>query len=205
MSDTVARPLTAKGQRTRDRIIDAAAALMVEHGIAAVSLDLVGKTTATSKSQMYHYFSSKNELVGAVVEHVSSQILSFQRGLLEDMTTIEDLEHWADVIVDFQRQGDSFAGCPLGTLASELSGDPNQPRAEIELAFGEWGALLEQGFVNMKEHGEFREDANPRSLALSTLAALQGGLLMSKATQDVESLRIPLDSAIAYVRGCLIS
>ncbi len=55
------RPLTAKGQATRRRIVDTAADLMVERGVLAVSLDDVGRVTSTSKSQMYHYFANKEK------------------------------------------------------------------------------------------------------------------------------------------------
>ena len=61
------RPLTAKGRDTRRRIVETASDLMVERGVSAVSLDEVGRATATSKSQMYHYFASKDDLVAAVV------------------------------------------------------------------------------------------------------------------------------------------
>ena len=200
MTGTVSRSLTAKGQRTRDRIVSAAALMMVERGIAAVSLDDVGRATATSKSQMYHYFDSKDQLVAAVVDHVGGEILDFQLELLRDMDSLDDVERWADAIVAHQRQSDSFKGCPLGTLASELSGDRRHPQPRIETAFARWEALLEEGLSRMKVRGGLRSDADPHRLAVATLAALQGGLLMAKATQDEASLRIPLDAAIDYLR-----
>jgi len=204
VSDTIARPLTAKGRRTRDRIVAAAADLMVERGVASVSLDEVGRATSTSKSQMYHYFASKDELVGAVVEHVGDEILTFQGSLLEGMTGLEDVERWADAVVAHQRQGDAYCGCPLGTLASELAGDPQRPQPQIEAAFADWEQLLEEGLSRMVANGRLVADADPHRLAVATLAALQGGLLMAKATQDESSLRIPLEAAIDYLRGFLV-
>lgn len=75
------RPLTAKGRATRRRIVDMASDLMVERGVLAVSLDEVGRVTSTSKSQMYHYFASKDDLVAAVVTCVRDRILAFNRDL----------------------------------------------------------------------------------------------------------------------------
>jgi len=200
VTDTTARPLTAKGKRTRDLIVAAAAELMVERGAAAVSIDDVCGVTHTSKSQMYHYFASRDQLVTAVLEYVGDGILAFQSSLLRGMETLGDVERWADAIVASQRSNKAFSGCPLGTLASELSGDPQHPQPQIEEAFATWRQLLEEGLGRMAANGQLKADVNPHHLAVATLAALQGGLLMAKATQDESSLRIPLDAAIDYLR-----
>ena len=200
VSEPTSTLLTAKGKRTRDRIVAAAAALMVERGVAAVSLDEVGRATSTSKSQMYHYFGSKEGLISAVVALVGSDILRFQRGLLVDVASIDDVERWADAIVVAQRQGATYSGCPLGTLASELSGDVDHPQPQIERAFVAWETLLEDGLARMVANGVLIPGTDPHRLAVATLAALQGGLLMAKATQDEASLRIPLEAAVAHLR-----
>ena len=117
------RPLTAKGRCTRRRIVNTASDLMVERGVSAVSLDEVGRATSTSKSQMYHYFASKDDLVAAVVACVRDRILAFQGDLLVGVESVEGLRGWTDSIVDLHRQAPGWSGCPLGTLSSELVGE----------------------------------------------------------------------------------
>ncbi len=199
MPPTSVRQLTPKGQRTRERIVDAASGLMVTHGVAAVSLDDVGRATATSKSQMYHYFASKDDLVDAVVHHVGTDIVGFHRQLLAEVTDLEGLGRWAEAIVELQVSAPSFCGCPLGTLASELGGDPIHRRPEVEQAFAAWEQLLEERLRVMVDAGALSSDADPHALAVATLASLQGGLLMAKATQDPSYLRIPLAAALEHL------
>jgi len=200
-TDTISgRPLTAKGRETRRRIVEAASDLMVERGVAGVSLDEVGRATFTSKSQMYHYFVSKDELVSAVVSHVRDRILAFQGDLLVTVTSIDDLQGWADSIVAFQRQLHQWSGCPLGTLASELIGEPGVGRIDIRDAFDSWKQLLHHALERLRTSGMLRAEADPERLAMATLASLQGGLLMSKAFQDECSLTVALDAAIDYLR-----
>lgn len=194
------RVLTSKGQRTRERIVEAAATLMVERSVAAVSLDEVGRATSTSKSQLYHYFASKDELLTAVADHVGQTVLGFQVPLLRDAESLEDLERWTDAIVDHQRRGRCLSGCPLGTLAAELSGH-HAAATEIHRAFDEWSGVLEVRLAAMVSAGVLRDDAEPRVLATTVLALVQGGLLMAKATQDLESLTIALAAAVAVVRS----
>ena len=65
--DSLSSPPTRKGQETRQRIIDATTDLIFERGVGEVSLDDVRAATGTSKSQLYHYFVDKGQLVHAVI------------------------------------------------------------------------------------------------------------------------------------------
>jgi len=194
-------PTTAKGRETRRRIVEAASDLMVDRGVAAVSLDEVGRVTSTSKSQMYHYFADKDELVAAVVICVRDRILGFQRGLLEAAETVDDVAHWADAIVAFHRQAARWPGCPLGTLAGELTSKSGSGRSDIGEAFDSWLLLLQDAVVRLQRSGRLRPDADPERLAMATLASLQGGLLLSRALQDESPLSVALDAAVDHLRS----
>ena len=62
-----ARTFTAKGMATRTRIISAAADLVFAHGVARTAIEDVQQLAGVSPSQMYHYFTDKNDLVRAVI------------------------------------------------------------------------------------------------------------------------------------------
>ena len=64
MNDARHRPrLTPKGERTRARIVGAAAGLIYERGVAGTTLEDVRAAAEVSGSQLYHYFADKDELV----------------------------------------------------------------------------------------------------------------------------------------------
>lgn len=67
---------TERGQRTRAAIIDAAATMMYESGVAATSVDDILAASNTGKSQLYHYFADKSELVAAVVDCQLERLLA---------------------------------------------------------------------------------------------------------------------------------
>ena len=70
VNETSDRPkLTAKGARTRARIVEEAAALIHERGVAGTTLEDVKVAAEVSGSQMYHYFPDKNDLVQAVIDY----------------------------------------------------------------------------------------------------------------------------------------
>ncbi len=67
----VARKLSRReelGVESRRKIVDAAAALMAEHGFAGTSIAAVSKRSGLPSGSIYWHFESKEALLGAVVE-----------------------------------------------------------------------------------------------------------------------------------------
>ena len=85
---------------------------MVERGVSAVSLDELGRLTSTTKSQMYHYFASKDDLVVAVVICVRDRILALHGDLLVAVESLDGPRGWADSVVAFHRQAPRWTGVP---------------------------------------------------------------------------------------------
>jgi hypothetical protein len=112
---------------------------------------------------------------------------------------MDGLRDWADAIVAFHRQAPQWPGCPLGTLSSELIGETGGGRLDIEEAFDAWHLLLTHTLTRLQDAGTLRSDADPERLATATLASLEGGLLLSKALQDVAPLAIALDAALDHL------
>src|SRR5438477_2590423 len=84
-------PVTSKGLATRQRILDAACDLVFERGALSLSLDEVLAVTGTSKSQLYHYFADKWDLIRAVVARQGERVLDLQRPALGDVDGWEAL------------------------------------------------------------------------------------------------------------------
>src|ERR1700739_4689207 len=72
------RPLTRKGQETRQRIVDAAAGLMFRQGVAHTTIEDVRAAAGVSSSQLYHYFDDKPALVRAVIDHQADTMVGGQ-------------------------------------------------------------------------------------------------------------------------------
>ena len=92
--------LTAKGLATRARIVEAAADLVLAHGVGGTSLDDIRAGTATSKSQLFHYFpGGKSELVVAIAGFQAERVLQAQRPFLDRLDTWPDWQGWRDAVV----------------------------------------------------------------------------------------------------------
>jgi AcrR family transcriptional regulator len=193
--------LTARGEATRARILQAAADLMYVKGVGATTLDDVRAASSTSKSQLYHHFADKDALVRAVVELQASQLLERQREQLRRLNSVRGLERWRDAIVQRNALNSGSYGCPLGSLASELADQDEIARTALAEHFHEWEGLLATGFQRMRDNGVLRADADPEALAVGVLAALQGGYLLSQTAHDSGPMRVALDMALDHVRS----
>jgi AcrR family transcriptional regulator len=205
MTDVESRPLTSKGRETRQRIVDAAADLIYERGVAGVNLDDVLRATRTSKSQLYHYFGDKSDLIHAVIECQRDRILGFHRPALESLSSWEDIQRWRDMIVETQAVRACRYGCPLGSLANELVELDELARTQLSGAFANWEQTLADGLAGMVEAGTLRSDANTAELAVSVIARLQGGLLLAEMDRNTRPLEVALDAAIAHLKSFALS
>src|ERR1700749_3289268 len=126
----VAEPRTEKGRATRNRVLDAAAALVFEHGVAGTPLDDVGAAANVSKGQLYHYFADKEDLVHAVIDRTIQQVLDAQPRLL-DLSSWAAIAAWFDDLVQLQVDRHASGGCPIGSLAGELAEKNEQAPPEL--------------------------------------------------------------------------
>ncbi|MEV6823772.1 TetR family transcriptional regulator [Amycolatopsis sp. NPDC051102] len=60
------KPLTSRGEATRQRILDVATREFAEHGIAGARVERIVAAAHTNKAQLYGYFGSKEGLFDAI-------------------------------------------------------------------------------------------------------------------------------------------
>jgi AcrR family transcriptional regulator len=195
-----AEPRTKKGRATRDRVLDAATTHVFEHGVAGTTLDDVRAAADVSKSQLYHYFADKDDLIHAVIDRTIQQVLDVQPELA-DLSSWTAIANWFDGLIKLQVTRQAAGGCPIGSLAGELAETDERARRELAAGYDRWEQPLNEGLEKMRASGKLRRNADPARLATATLAAIQGGLVLTQTRRDPEQLRIALDAAYAHLRS----
>jgi AcrR family transcriptional regulator len=193
------RRLTRKGEQTRRRIVDTAADLIFEKGVANTTIEDVRAAADVSSSQLYHYFDDKPALVRAVIDHQADTIVGGQETF--DLSSVDGLRAWRSWVVEHQRQLNCTGGCPIGSLGSELAETDPAARAQVALGFKRWEAAIRDGLREMHARGRLGPDADPDTLALALLAALQGGLLLTQIERDTKALEAALDAMLELIAG----
>jgi TetR/AcrR family transcriptional regulator, transcriptional repressor for nem operon len=109
------------------------------------------------------------------------------------------LVRWTDALVALQLQRGGEGGCPIANLLGQLGDQHDQIRVVLTSGFDRWEASIRGGLAAMVGSGELRPDTDVDWLAASTLASLQGGLVLTQARRDPQALRRALDCALALI------
>jgi AcrR family transcriptional regulator len=196
VDETGGRPrLTARGERARTRIVEQAARLIHERGVAGTTLDDVKAAAEVSGSQMYHYFPNKDDLVEAVIEYQATTIVTNQRAA--NLGTSEGLQAWRNEVMTAATSVEAKGGCPLGALGGQLAESDPDARALIAAGFEQWSAAISDGLRALHADGQLRSDIDPDDLAVTLLATLQGGLLLAQLERSARPLETALDTLLS--------
>jgi TetR/AcrR family transcriptional regulator, transcriptional repressor for nem operon len=188
-------PATARGRATRERILQAAAQLVAEKGATGMTLDELRARTGASRSQLYHYFQDRDDLVRAVIDVTTDTVLGNQGDFLDHLDSWAGIDRWFDLMVQHQIGQHARGGCAIGSLVGQLAENDPEARAAIAAGFDRWEAHIRDGLTRMQARGKLRKDADPAVLATATMASIQGGLLLTQVRRDPRQLRIALDGA----------
>ncbi len=197
----MAEALTDRGKQTRQKILATAAAMIHDQGVKATSVDAVLAGSGTGKSQFYHYFANKDDLVREVLAYQFNQLVREQGALLQRLDTWDGIEAWFNFIVEWQRRRRLLGGCPIGSLAAEMADCDDELRVALVGAFDSWESFLKRGLAAMQARGQLAPDADPDALAEATLAAIQGGILLAKTKKSLQPLRNALAGALACLHS----
>jgi TetR/AcrR family transcriptional repressor of nem operon len=192
---TSTRPrLTAKGERVRTRIVEVAAALIHERGVAATTLDDVKVAAAVSGSQLYHYFPDKSELLHAVIGYQTDAIVNAQRQVI--LSDRDGLEAWRTLLVSGVGHAPE-GGCPIGSLGGQLAETDPDARTLIATAFEQWSTALGERLRVLHAEGKLSASIDPDDLATTLLATVQGGLLLAQVQRSSRPFETAIDTLLA--------
>ena len=196
----VSEPATARGRATRARIVQAGAELVAERGAAAMSLDEVGARACASRSQLYHYFEDRDDLIRAIIHVTIDTVLADQDDLLSELDAWSGIDRWFATLEAVQRRRQARGGCPIGSLVGQLAERDPGARAALADGFDRWEGHLRDGLERMQADGCLASDAHPGQLATATMALLQGGLLLAQVARS-SSKSISANPAVLRLVG----
>ena len=200
VNETSGRPrLTPKGERTRARIVEEAAGLIHERGVAGTTLDDVKAAAEVSGSQMYHYFPDKNDLVQAVIDYQADAAVSNQRHA--DLGSAEGVQAWRDMVIYAAERVQAKGGCPLGSLGGQLAESDPEARSLMAAGFQRWTTEISEGLRSLQADGQLPPGLDPDDLAVTLLATLQGGLLLAQVQRSTRPFETAVDTLLALTIG----
>ena len=164
----------------RERLIESATVLFHEQGVHRTTLAEVAERANVPLGNVYYYFKTKDELVGAVLTWYQAQaaalIDSFERARTPQARLKALVRNWNDM-----RDAVVSHGCPMGTLCAELDkAEDAQDREAAKVM----ALILDWAEDQFRQLG--RRDA--RDLAVALFAGIQGAALLASTFRDASLL-----------------
>ena len=155
----------AKGEETREAILDTALALASTGGLEGLSIGTLAQAVGLSKSGLFAHFGSKEELQLAVLRTASDRFvakvitpaLKAPRGEPRIRALFERWLAW---------EAAAFAGgCPFLAVSNELDDRPGPVRDYLVQSQRDWLDVLANAARIAMAEGHFRADLDPRQFA----------------------------------------
>ncbi len=193
----------------RDRILGAAADLIHDRGYAAVSVSDICNAAGLKKGSFYHFFPSKLELALETID----QFAAGQRAAVQEMMRGQGSSRdklsgmFSAAFAGTQaclKDCGAIRGCPIGNLALEMAHREPAIAKKLRQVFAQWRAGVESVLQAGIASGEFQLD-DPRAVAESMIAFVEGSILLAKATGDTAVLDRLSKGANAILEGAIAS
>jgi AcrR family transcriptional regulator len=181
-----------KGEITRERIIAQAAPIFNMHGFDGSSMQDVMEAAGLEKGGLYRHFASKEELAVEAFRYslagsvrLRTEKLDRSHGVIAQLLSI--VQRFVDAPSSIK------GGCPLMNTAIDADDGNAVLRGMARKGFADWreriGAVVREGL----ESGEIRRKTDPRRIANTMIATLEGALMLSR----MEGTKLPLEDAQA--------
>ena len=157
---------------TKQRLIDAGLAMLLEHGYNDLGIQALLSATATPKGSFYHHFADKEDFALQVIDQYMQQVHAGLDACLGDTSRppLARVRRFFELTrQSYQEQG--YMGCLLGGLGQELSGVSEMFRRKIEACFSEIASRLAGCLDEARTRGELPADSDANASPASSSIA----------------------------------
>jgi AcrR family transcriptional regulator len=171
---------------TRDRLLAATNESFRRRGYHGTSMKDVTSAARAPTGSLYHFFpGGKDELAAAVITTSGRAYRELFEAIADEATSpgaaVTDFFDGAATVL---AETDFIDPCPIGTVAREVASTNEPLRVATEHVFASW---IDAAATRLAAAGIPPDDA--RTLAVATVAALEGGFVLARARRDADLLR----------------
>ncbi|MGB3750326.1 MAG: TetR/AcrR family transcriptional regulator [Arcobacteraceae bacterium] len=181
----------------RTRLINATFDEIYTNGYHATSLANILTSANTKKGSMYHYFSSKKELVLAMIEEKLE--LRIEKRWKELSTCDANIiDFLIDTLNDTQNI-DLQRGCPLGNLLQESINDDEDFTDILTKILHRWKNIFVSILHKAAQNDEIKDSIDIEKCAIFLIASIEGALLIAKKSKDRQDYEDCMEQLTFYL------
>jgi AcrR family transcriptional regulator len=188
----------SKGELTRQRIIALAAPIFNQRGYEGCSMQDVMEATGLEKGGLYRHFSSKEELAAEAFKYSLANAVKIRtEGLDSSLGPLGMLRQYVRRFVEYPAP--IPGGCPVMNTA--IDSDDGNPvlRKLVQIGLKDWKTRVAGAVEEGIRRGEIRKSTDPRLIANTIIATLEGALMISRlegSQTALQDARISLESLL---------
>jgi len=179
------------GHKTKQRILDAAQACVMERGFAATSVDDIQEAAGISRGTFFYHYPTKDALARALIQRYADEDRALEDRLMaraEQLATdpLQQTLIFLALHEDlFQEGGPAEAGCLFASYSYEAGVFDAGTRAVIRSSIEHWRGLLGGKLsAALERHPALVPDTDPYVLADVAYAQLQGAYVLWRELGD---------------------
>ncbi|WP_316829559.1 TetR/AcrR family transcriptional regulator [Pedobacter aquatilis] len=191
-----------KAEQTRNFIIEKTAPIFNKKGFAGTSLSDLTEATGLTKGSIYGNFANKDEVALAVFDYNLSNNISKIEARMNSLASVKGkLLAYVEVYQQFFKGGISQGGCPILNTATDADDTHPALREKALKAVLSWKKSL----VKLVEDGisakEIKSGQNAEQIALTVIAMIEGGIMISRLTNKIDHWNLIMDSLKNYINS----
>ena len=156
-------------------LIDATKQLLWEKGYEATSPRDIQALSETGQGSFYHHFGGKKELAVTALEEIGEEMAAaMQVHLAGEGPARRRLEQF------LTKPRESLKGCRVGRLANEISMQDPDLNRPMQAYFHKLETLLHEAIIESQQDGDLSDSLSADDLAITLVAAVQGGFVLSR-------------------------
>lgn len=189
--------MTKKGEQTQERILTATLDLIERQGFHNTGLQQILKASGAPKGSLYFHFpGGKDQLVAGALTQGARAIQALLQQAFSQAPSLPDALVFVVRGLEARLQASDFQkGCPVATVALEVSDEHPDVQHACEQAYGGWldtiTAALERGGWPVER---------ARADASVTLAAIEGALILARVRRSVQPLHDVCQALVAQLQ-----
>lgn len=187
-------------------LIETAIELMWKNSYGSVSVDEICKTADINKGSFYYYFKSKAELAVAALESYYEE----KKPLFDDIfsptfTPKERFERMADRALENQKEVlekyGHVCGCPFLTLGSEMAGQNDNIRNEVDLVCRRYERYFESALNDLIKEGSLDKNTDTKDLSQQIHGFILGQMTLARIQNSLAPLESNLKEGVLRIAG----
>lgn len=192
----------SKGARTREQVLEQAAALFNQHGYHGASISDVMKATGLKKGGIYRHFSSKEQLaIEAFAFAVQKMRERFDAALDGKTTALDQLRAIIAVYARIPTDPPVPGGCPMLNAAVDADDGNPELKAEAQRVLTGLKQALRTIVRTGQDQGELLPGIDREAFANVFVAQLEGAVMLSRLFGSPTPMRHTVQHLTAWLEG----